>query len=74
MKQEIDKVSVTAIEPTKTNPIKQHHLLMGACVVAMALPFVLTRSFDSEWLGYAALALCPLLHIWMMKKGKSCHK
>lgn len=74
MKQETEIVAVMAIEPTKTNSIKQHHLLMGACVVAMILPFVLTRSFDSEWLGYAALALCPLLHIWMMKKGKNCHK
>lgn len=54
-------------------PIKKHHTLILLCIVAMILPFFLARFTDSSWLGYIAFALCPLLHIWMMKSGNSCH-
>jgi hypothetical protein len=47
--------------------------MLLACSAVMILSVTIAPMFGGSALSVGILMLCPLLHVGMMMKGKSCH-
>jgi len=73
----------TQLVPSKTAAIalplpkpwwkKGYAPMLLACSAVMILGVTIAPMFGGSALSVGILLLCPLLHVGMMMKGKSCH-
>jgi hypothetical protein len=73
----------TQLVPSKTTAItlplpkpwwkKGYAPMLLACSAVMILSVTIAPMFGGSALSVGILMLCPLLHVGMMMKGKSCH-
>jgi hypothetical protein len=67
------KTTATALPFPKPWWKKGNAPMLLACTAMMILGISIAPIFGGSALSVGILLLCPLLHVGMMMKGKSCH-